>query len=160
MQGSLSYSPMTKSLPSTRPAETNSWETPSAESEDTSEKINHKQSSETRVEEHEREEIALWIFLPLPGMNSNLMSLSSFLEFLNLRTRLMGTLDEAAGSYQRKIVKDLRLGTRVFVLELSHSQAWVSTSLAQQGDYNSPSKTVLKMHLVWRKLHHVSLKRM
>lgn len=36
--------------------------------------------------------------LPLPGMNSNLMSLSSFLGFLNLSTRLMGILDEAAGS--------------------------------------------------------------
>lgn len=56
----------------------------------------------------------------------------------------MGTLDEAAGSYRRKIVKDLRLGTRVFVLELSHSQAWVSTSLAQQGDYNSHPQLCLK----------------
>lgn len=32
-------------------------------------------------------------------MNSNRMSLSSFLEFLSLRTRLMGTLVAAAGSY-------------------------------------------------------------
>lgn len=41
---------------------------------------------------------------PLPDMNSNRMSLSSFLEFLSLRTRLMGTLVlAAAGSYSEII---------------------------------------------------------
>lgn len=41
---------------------------------------------------YEKREKNEWLFLPLPDMNSNLMSLSSFLRFLSLRTRLMGIL--------------------------------------------------------------------
>lgn len=99
-----SYLPMTKSLPSTRPAETSSWETPSAESEWDTWRGEH----ETGVFffTHERREGSSWQVLPLPGMNSNLMSLSSFLGFLSLRTRLMGMLAlAAAGSCNSTAMK-------------------------------------------------------
>lgn len=114
MQCYISYLPMTKSLPSTRPAETNSWETPSAESEHR--QRNKKPNSYTWVQsllEHDKS----WKKLvdtpsPLPDMNSNRMSLSSFLGFLSLRTRLMGTLVlAAAGSCNIKITAS---HTRVF----------------------------------------------
>lgn len=36
--------------------------------------------------------LVFFFFLPLPGMNSKRMSLSSFFEFLNLNTKLMGAL--------------------------------------------------------------------
>lgn len=55
---------------------------------------------------HERREGSSWQVLPLPGMNSNLMSLSSFLGFLSLRTRLMGMLAlAAAGSCNSTAMK-------------------------------------------------------
>lgn len=96
-QGCACDLPMTRSLPSTRPAETNSWETPSAESEHRKRKSPAVRASSERISEKRalaRE--------PLPDMNSNRMSLSSFLEFLSLRTRLMGTLVlAAAGSYNQ-----------------------------------------------------------
>lgn len=94
-QGWACHLPMTRSLPSTRPAETNSWETPSAESEHRKRKSPAVRGSSERISEKR----AL-VHGPLPDMNSNRMSLSSFLEFLSLRTRLMGTLVlAAAGSY-------------------------------------------------------------
>lgn len=102
------YLLMTKSLPSTSPAETNSWETPSAESEEHNKETTLALAFRAKRLRTQREK-KLPVSRPRPDMNSNRMSFSSFFGFLSLRTRLMGMLALAtAGSCCRKMLHLMR----------------------------------------------------
>lgn len=74
---------------------------------------------------------------PLPDMNSNRMSLSSFLEFLSLRTRLMGTLVlAAAGSYNEFIRQ-------------AYSYSFTTQDITQNIKYTCQENTAYCHPLTW-----------